>query len=192
AQQTIPTAWKLQNPLSSPAIRLLRHLNSRRCPRLSSLLKKTKKTTDGGDIPLGVHGETFYIVTPDSITNRQMKTTEVNCGGGTSVTVGRPGALGAGQAGAHTHSAAPGTDTTPGPGDNIAARSSTTGAAYLMTANNAFMICSFGNGTYATNVLSGPALTAEQTSALQGYMQGWEGPRVNNASLSDRQRFCPK
>jgi hypothetical protein len=61
-----------------------------------------------------------------------------------------------------------------------------------MTANNAFMIRSFSNGTYAVNVLSGPPLTADQTSALQAYMRGWEGPVVNNTALSDRERFCPK
>lgn len=152
--------------------------------------QRDKKTTKGDKIPLGSVTESFYVVDTTSIEQRPMSITTTQCDNGNKVDVGRPGPLGKGQSAVHTHG--PTADSTPGPGDNIAARASTTGAAFLMTSNNAFMIRSFANGTYAVNVISGPPLTPAQTAALQGYMKGWEGPVVNNTALSDKQRFCSK
>jgi RHS repeat-associated protein len=151
---------------------------------------KNRKTSDGDNIDTGSKKESYFVVTTDSISNRPMQTKEVNCGGGVVVDVGRPGPLGPGQAGAHTHG--PNHNRTPGPGDNIAAKNSSAKAAFVMTSNHAFMIRSFPNGTYATNVISGGALSASDSNSLVEFMQGWEGPTVNNGSLSDKKRFCPK
>jgi hypothetical protein len=65
-------------------------------------------------------------------------------------------------------------------------------AAFFMTPDRVFMIRYFPDNTYAVNVLSGGPLSDDERSRLIGHMRGWEGPTVNNASLSDKQRFCSK
>lgn len=143
-----------------------------------------KKSKDGAIIPTESGEEKFYVVNTGGVINRAMTTTNVACGGRVSVDIGWPGPLPNGSAGAHTHG--PKHDSTPGSGDNIAARGSTTKAAFVMTSKNAFMVRAFGDGTYAANVISGPSLSGNQRAALIGYMQGWEGAVVNDASITDK------
>lgn len=150
---------------------------------------KNGKDSNGAAIPVQSKKETFYTVDQQNMLPRPMKTTTVKCTSTLSVDVGRPGALSAGQSGAHVHG--PGHEQTPGPGDNIAALGSTNNVAFVMTTTNVFMVRSFSNGTYATNNVYGPSLTPSMAADLVTHMKGWEGSKVNNSNLTDKQRFCP-
>jgi hypothetical protein len=151
--------------------------------------QRTRRTTTGSRIPFRGNRERYYAV-DDDISRRRLRQREVSCPGGTSVMVGRAPPLEAGQSAAHTHPS--GVSGVPGPGDQIAASASTTGAAFVMTPDRVFTIERGAGGTFRTRVASGPGLSAAERAELVGNMQNWESGQSSNTGQSDAERFCPQ
>jgi RHS repeat-associated protein len=116
--------------------------------------------------------EEFFTVQDGEMKPRPLTFKDVTCSNGASIKVGFPGSIPPGGMGAHSHGK--GLEQHPGPRDDSAARGSTTGVAGVMTQHRSFTMRLFGNGTFRTRQVEGPALSGDERSELISNMQNWE------------------
>jgi RHS repeat-associated protein len=165
----------------------------------------TKKSKDDSEIVItgrrhhrfNTRGEDEhgYYININIITNaRLVHLRDIDCGG-LSTSLNRM-TMPSGSTGIHTHPDSYGAaGNIPGAGDNLAARAADSRHAFMVTSTRAFMIEAFGNGTYRSELIDGPALSDAERGTLVSNMQNWEDPQMgstSSASISDQQRFCGK
>jgi RHS repeat-associated protein len=138
--------------------------------------QKYRKDINGKAITWTGENESGYEVTPAGLLPIETSPAgSVKCKNGTAIQKFKTSAP-RGATRSHTHPTsygAPG--SVPGPGDNVAADLSHTGAAFVMTATNVFMIEAMPNGTYRVTVSSGK-ISSSQRNALIRNMRIWENP----------------
>jgi RHS repeat-associated protein len=157
---------------------------------------RTRRTSSGARIPFGGTQEHQYEVGTALQARSRRRQREVSCGNGQDyIWAQRMAPLAPGHSGVHNHTesqARQPAGAVPGPGDQMAALGSTTGAAFVMTPSHVFAIETGPGGTFRTRIAAGPPLSQLERDALLDYMEIWESGRSANPRQSDRNRFCPR